>query len=180
MSELNHLIETHYEWALAIDFSKPDAQTMFWYRSEEKMEPRLGNRSSDTGAEHELAIDVARAVQRCHQAISNDASNRDRAVAWFLFAHPEHRFIVRRIQAMSNSRFGDIRANLLAADVLPIHLLRCKLSFFGVGKFDPRSRLWVRNTMFQGAPVCSDIGTAQGDDWCFPVIPDVGETGRRH
>ena len=53
---------------------------------------------------------------------------------------------------------------------MPIHLLRCKLSFFGVGKFDPKSRLWVRNTMFQGAPIIDDIEDIYEDDWFFPTI----------
>ena len=53
---------------------------------------------------------------------------------------------------------------------MPIHLLRCKLSFFGVGKFDPKSRLWVRNTMFQGAPIIDDIADDYKDDWFFPTI----------
>ena len=35
------LIETKYDWALSIDFSKHEALGVFWYRSEEKMEPRL-------------------------------------------------------------------------------------------------------------------------------------------
>ena len=72
---------------------------------------------------------------------------------------------------MSKTQYGDIQANLLDEGVLPIHLLRCKLSFFGVGKFDPKSRLWVRNTMFQGAPIQSDIGSNHIDDWFFPIMP---------
>ncbi len=47
----------------------------------------------------------------------------------------------------------------------------CKLAFFGVGKFDPRSRLWVRNTMFQGAPLLEDIGKTFNDDWFMPLAP---------
>jgi len=86
---------------------------------------------------------------------------------------PNHSGIVARIQTMAQSRYGDIRENLVHSDVLPIYLLRCKLSFFGVSKFDPRSRLWVRNTMFQGAPLISDFGNADmaADDWQFPIKP---------
>jgi hypothetical protein len=60
---------------------------------------------------------------------------------------------VRRIQGMNCCVYGDIQANLLDREVLPMHLLRAKLAFFGVSKFDPRSRLWLRNTMFQAAPL---------------------------
>jgi hypothetical protein len=74
---------------------------------------------------------------------------------------------------MSKTTYGEIQANLNDKDVLPIHLLRCKLSFFGVGKFDPKSRLWVRNTMFQGAPIVSDISNEYKDEWFFPVMPNI-------
>ena len=72
---------------------------------------------------------------------------------------------------MSQSFYGDIRENLVHKDVLPINLLRCKLSFFGVSKFDPRSRLWVRNTMYQGAPLVDDFGKPFSDNWHFPIKP---------
>ena len=52
-----------------------------------------------------------------------------------------------------------------------MHLLRAKLAFFGVSKFDPRSRLWVRNTMFQGAPLLEEIGQTFNDDWFMPLAP---------
>ena len=92
-------------------------------------------------------------------------------VAEFVFAYPEHRQIIRRIQTMAKTKYGEIQANLLDKDVLPIHLLRCKLSFFGVGKFDPKSALWVRNTMFQGAPIVQELDQPFNDDWYFPVAP---------
>lgn len=172
--ELILLIEDQYNWALDYDFSKAYEQGVFWYRSEEKMEPRLGQRKTEPGADKEMLIGMARAVQTCHAALE-EAEAED--VATFVCMHPEHRYIIRRIQTMARTAYGDIRANLLAADVLPIHLLRCKLSFFGVGKFDPRSRLWVRNTMFQGAPLVSDIiahaDVKQLQDWAFPVRPDM-------
>jgi hypothetical protein len=60
---------------------------------------------------------------------------------------------------------------LLDRNILPMHLLRCKLAFFGVSKFDPRSRLWVRNTMFQGAPLLEEIGSPFSYDWFMPLAP---------
>lgn len=72
---------------------------------------------------------------------------------------------------MAQFYYGEIQANLLDENVLPMHLLRAKLSFFGVSKFDPRSKLWVRNTMFQGAPLLEDIGKPYQDDWFMPIAP---------
>ena len=174
LDELRQVIEDRYDWAMAYDFSQEDARATFWYRSEEKMEPRLGVRGKEPGEDREMMLGIAYAVQQCHRdllAFWSPASSAK--VAAFAMAHPEHRRILRRIQTMARTRYGEIRANLLDAGILPIHLLRCKLSFFGVGKFDPRSRLWVRNTMFQGAPLPDELGGPGCDEWYFPVKPQI-------
>lgn len=179
LSKLKDDIETHYGWALAIDFSSVASQGSFWYRSREKLEPRLGQSNVDAGEDKAMRLDVARSVRRCHDLIaSHIAEHGDCRVALFALRQPAMRSILRRIQTMSRTTYGDIHANLMDIDVFPIHLLRCKLSFFGVSKFDPRSRMWVRNTMFQGAPIAADIGDPFADDWCFPVMPgrNEGET----
>ncbi|MDH4564122.1 hypothetical protein E8F06_24220 [Pseudomonas sp. BN411] len=169
---LKALIEANYDWALAIDFNADGAQETFWYRSEEKQEPRLGSCSLDEGREKQMPLGIGYLVQQCYQRLTEYvAENPKHTVARFLLRHPEQRGIVRRIQGMALTHYGEIRANLLDRDVLPMHLLRCKLSFFGVSKFDPRSRLWVRNTMFQGAPLLEDIGHPFDDDWFLPLAP---------
>lgn len=172
VADLIEIIEDKYEWALAIDFSKHESTGAFWYRSQEKMEPRLGQTNIDMGMEKEMSLAVGRLVRECYDQI--DSYNQARGqqnVAHFIMQNPTYSGIVARIQTMAQSHYGDIRENLVHADVLPIHLLRCKLSFFGVSKFDPRSRLWVRNTMFQGAPLISDFGKPFVDDWQFPIKP---------
>lgn len=174
LSDLIDLIETHYDWAISLEYSGKTSLDTFWYRSEEKMEPRLGRRSREPGAEKEMLLGIGFAAKCCHEKLV-DCLERDGNIttAKFVFSHPECRYIIRRMQTMAGTACGEIRANLLDKDVLPINLLRCKLSFFGVGKFDPRSKLWVRNTMFQGAPLISDVGQPFDDDWFFPVRPDA-------
>ena len=177
-SQLIDIIKDKYGWALSYDFEKPEVQGVFWYRSEEKMEPRLGQRGAEAGGRREMAMGIARSVRNCFDALEKFvAENADDSSAHFVMTNPEHRLIVRRIQTMAKTIYGDIRANLLEQQVEPIHLLRCKLSFFGVGRFDPRSRLWVRNVMFQGAPICSDIGHEFEDHWCFPTKLGSGGDG---
>ncbi len=173
LADAKALIETHYAWALAIDFSEPHSRDVFWYRSMEKSEPRLGRRGKDPGEDKAMPLAVAYDVRQCYDRICDAiASGGCRSVAEFAIRYPELRSTLRRVQSLTQSAYGDIRANLLDTEVLPINLLRCKLSFFGVSKFDPKSRLWVRNTMFQGAPLADDIGTAFADDWFFPVMPE--------
>ena len=136
------------------------------------MEPRLGSIADVEGKKKAMALAVGYAVRKCYNMlVEYIVNNPEHITARFMVAHPKLRGIVRRIQSMNRSVYGDIQANLLDRDVLPIHLLRCKLAFFGVSKFDPRSRLWVRNTMFQGAPLLEDIGKPFIDDWFMPLTP---------
>ena len=174
--DLKALIERAYDWALAVDYTDQKAQGIFWYRSEEKMEPRLGRRFEEPGADSEMLLGIGWYVRAAYDALDGfiRQNGPDAITARFVFECPEHRYIVRRMQTMAGTRYGEIRVNTIDLDVLPIHLLRCKLSFFGVGKFDPRSRMWVRNTMFQGAPLVSDIRPDMPDIWCFPIRPDAG------
>lgn len=172
LQSLKNIIETCYAWALAIDFTADGARETCWYRSEEKMEPRLGSVADAQAKKKQMALGVGYAVRKCYEQLCEYIEqNPDHTAARFMVARPKMRGIVRRIQNMSRCSYGDIQANLLDRNVLPMHLLRCKLAFFGVSKFDPRSRLWVRNTMFQGAPLLEDIGKRFGDDWFMPLAP---------
>ncbi|NIS88632.1 MAG: hypothetical protein GTN98_00845 [Woeseiaceae bacterium] len=174
LADTKALIENHYDWALDIDFSEPHCRDVFWYRSMEKSEPRLGQRGVDPGEDKAMPLAVAYDVRQCYDLIcASIEAGACQSVAEFAIRFPELRSTLRRVQSLTQSAYGDIRTNLLDADVLPIHLLRCKLSFFGVSKFDPKSRLWVRNTMFQGAPLADDIGADFADDWYFPVMPTM-------
>lgn len=176
LNRLIQQIESEYGWALRHDFSSERTQYWFWYRSVEKEEPRLGVRAEDHGADRELPLDIARQVRRCYdRVVAYRADNGGSvSVIEFLLENPDMKAIIRRVQSMAQTHYGEIRANLLDRDMLPMHLLRCKLSFFGASKFDPRSDRWVRITLFQGAPLVKDIGPAFVDDWFMPNMPEGG------
>ncbi|GAB2729082.1 hypothetical protein [Halomonas garicola] len=174
---LKQLIETRYDWALAYDFDDPDNRYWFWYRSIEKEEPRLGVRGQEPGADRELKLAIAPRVADTHRAVADYLSRHPRAtVVDFLIEHSHYKDIVRRIQAMAETPFGEIRANLWAKGMKPMHLLRTKLSFFGASRFDPKSDRWVRITLFQGAPLVEELNAEPDDlgdfdDWGFPLEP---------
>jgi len=168
LSALRALIEQHYDWALDIDFDRPEAQHFFWYRSAEKEEPRLGERYQEPGADKEMQLGIAREVQKLYHELTT-ATPSER-VAAFLLRRSGWRHVVRRVQAVAQHPYGEIRDNLLDADCLAVDILRCKLAFFGAIKFDPKSDRWTRITMFQGAPGFSELDQRSADGWVLPVF----------
>ncbi|CTQ52112.1 hypothetical protein LP7551_00629 [Roseibium album] len=150
IATLRALLESHYNWALETDFTKPENAARFWYVSEEKLEPRLGERALDDGVDREQPLCIARLASEMYDDLS--AVSGEQTVAAFLLQHPAHRYIVRRVQAARSFPYAEVRDNLIADDMLPIDLMRCKLAFFGATHFDPRSDKWVRICLFQGAP----------------------------
>jgi len=173
LHEFAGIIDQHYSWALDIDFQLPGSSHWFWYVSREKLEPRIGVRAVENGANKEMPLGVARDVQRVYADLK--AFRPEQTVAIFLAAHPRHRHIVRRIQNMVRAPYGEIQDNLLAEEMRPIDMLRSKLSFFGAAKFDPKSDRWTRITMFQQAPLPGELHNEDADDWCFPVVDDASQ-----
>jgi hypothetical protein len=153
--ELRSVLKQNYSWALSIDFTSPENIARFWYVSEEKLEPRLGERATEDGATLEQPLCIARLAAELAETLED--RDGDEPVAAVLLAHPEHRFMIRRVQIAQNHPFAEVQDNLIAAAMLPIDLLRCKLSFFGATQFDPRSDRWVRINLFQGAPFPDEI-----------------------
>jgi hypothetical protein len=176
VGELRRIVERDYPWAFAQPAARRDDTHFFWYRSAEKEEPRLGVRAEEPGAEREMPLDIARQVLRLHATLGVQ-DDGEASVAAFVCAHPEHRAIVRRVQTLAGRAYGEIRENLLARDTLPIDLMRAKLAMFGASKFDPKSNLWVRVTLFQGAPMLDDLTADMSDDWIFPCVPNGNEKG---
>ena len=155
-----------YAWALDTDYSEPERCARFWYVSAEKLEPRLGERAREPGAEYEQPLDTARAAAALADALAG--WDEEVLLAEFLLAHPEYRHTVRRAQLVASRGYAEIRDNLLDAGTLPIDMLRCKLAFFGANRFDPRSDRWVRICMFLNAPFPHELATLPEDDWAYP------------
>ena len=157
-----------YAWAFQTNYTEADRCARFWYVSEEKLEPRLGERHTEPGAAYELPLDTGRAARALAEAL--EGWDEGEALAAFLMAHPEHRHTVRRAQIAADHPYGEIRDNLISATMLPIDMLRCKLAFFGAQRFDPRSDRWVRICMYQNAPFPHELAASPEDDWAYPQL----------
>ncbi len=164
---LRRILGQVYGWALTTDWDDRAAQARVWYVSVEKLEPRMGERFDEPIAAYEQPLSPGREAARLHTDLADWAD--DAPVADLLLAHPEHRHTVRRAQIAARYPYAEIRDNTIAADVLPIDMLRAKLAFFGAQHFDPRSDRWVRITMFRGAPYPGELAAADPDDWTYPA-----------
>ena len=162
-ADVSAMIARDWDWACGTDFEDAPNCAQFWYVSEEKLEPRLGNRHTEEGAALESPLDIARQVK----ALAANLADHAGPVAAFLMTHPQHRSAVKRVQALGRHPYAEIRDNLIGEACLPIDMLRCKLSFFGAAKFDPKSDRWTRITLAQGAPLWDELDRA--DDWWLPV-----------
>ncbi len=166
VAELRSLLKELYDWALAIDWSQPEARARAWYVSEEKLEPRLGERFEEPIEPYEQPLAPGRDAAALFETLADWPDEAE--VAELLLAHPEHRHILRRVQIVARAPYAEIHDNTISAEVLPIDMLRCKLSFFGATQFDPRSDRWVRICMYAGAPLPSELSAETSDFWIYP------------
>ncbi len=168
VQDLIDVLEARYQWAISIDFEAEDNVYWFWYRSEDKEEPRMGVRGQEHGDDKEFLLDIGRQANTLYLALQQ--ADPQQLLSEFILKQPKYRSIARRVWTMGHKKMGDIQINVLQKTALPMHLLRCKLSMFGATKFDPRSDRWVRVTLFQGAPLFAEV---HSDEWLFPLLPNL-------
>ena len=151
VAELKAILENKYSEILNIDFSKKENNLNFWFISKNKEEPRLANRFDENGADLEQPLAIARDIKKLYDLLS--ISKNSWTIAKFLSTNNELRHIVRRAFIVEKFPYSEIQDNTIGQEIMPIDMLRLKLSFFGALKFDPRSDKWLRICMFQGAPL---------------------------
>ena len=166
VAEVLRLLHTAFGWALDVDWNAPEQNARAWYVSEEKLEPRLAERFEEPVADYEQPLAPGRDAARAFADLERWSG--DGPIAAFLLEHPEHRHIIRRIQMHQAAPYGEIHDNTIGADLLPIDMLRAKLSFFGATHFDPRSDRWVRICMYAGAPYPEELDNSNADFWVYP------------
>lgn len=158
-------IENDFGWALTTDWDAHESFARAWYVSEEKLEPRLGERFEEPIEPYEQPLAIARDIDLANRALR--AWDDDRVVAEFLLAHPEHRHIIRRIQIAGTAPYSEIRDNTICAKMFPVDMLRAKLAFFGATQFDPRSDRWLRIAMYQNAPYPDELSKDSAEFWPY-------------
>tara|TARA_B110001452_G_C15083232_1_gene377923 strand:+ start:27 stop:794 length:768 start_codon:yes stop_codon:yes gene_type:complete len=162
--ELREILENKYSYLTKIDFNKKENNQNFWLISKNKEEPRLADRFKEKGSELEQPLAIARDIKNLYEALS--VYKNSSTIAKFLANNPDLRHVVRRAFIVEKFPYSEIQDNTIGKNIIPIDMLRLKLSFFGAIKFDPRSDKWLRICMFQGAPLPHQLKNYD-DHWVY-------------
>ena len=155
VQELQDIIEIKYPNILDINFNQKENHQNFWFISKNKEEPRLADRFEEHGSELEQPLAVARDIKKLYEKVLSEKNNT--TIAEFLSLNSESRHVVRRAFIIEKFPYSEIQDNTIGKSIVPIDMLRLKLSFFGALKFDPRSDKWLRICMFEGAPLPGEL-----------------------
>ena len=165
--QLRDILENHYSEIIKLDFSKKENNHNFWFISKNKEEPRLGNRFEVNGSELEQPLAIARDIKKLYERVI--VTKNSQTIAEFLFENDDLRHVVRRAFIIEKFPYSEILDNTIGEKLMPIDMLRFKLSFFGAVKFDPRSDRWLRICMFQGAPLPNQLKNFD-DKWVYESL----------
>ena len=155
VEDLRNIIEKKYPNILEINFEKKENNQNFWFISKNKEEPRLADRFEEHGSELEQPLSIARDIKKLYEILL--VSKNSQTVSDFLIKNSDLRHIIRRVFIVEKFPYSEIQDNTIGKNIMPIDMLRLKLSFFGALKFDPRSDKWLRICMFQGAPLPHEL-----------------------
>ena len=167
VSDLRNILEDNYSDILKIDFEKKESNQNFWFISKNKEEPRIADRYLDKGSELEQPLAIARDICKLYARISNQKNSLK--IGKFLIENNDLRHVVRRAFIAEKFPYAEIQDNTIGSNLVPIDMLRLKLSFFGAVKFDPRSDKWLRINMFQGAPLPKNLKKFD-DYWVYNFL----------
>ena len=167
IKEVCELIEDQYTWLLDINFDDKENILNFWYYSKNKQEPRMSDRFTEEGSDLELPLAIARDVSALYDDLKS--CNLEKDLGYYLLKNQEYRHILRRVLICEKFPYSEIQDNTISKTLIPVDMLRLKLSFFGATRFDPRSDRWVRITMYQGAPLMREISKSD-DTWSYKKI----------
>ena len=172
IAKIKSLIKLNYSWALKINFNHSSSKYFFWYVSETKQEPRLGLSKEDHGYEKRLPLDIAKQISDLNETLKKMPNKMK--ISEFCLKHHKFKSIIKRVLINEKHQFSEIHENLEDKKMRPIDILRFKLSFFGACKFDPKSNLWTRITLFQGVPLPKNLKENKTHMFSFPFLNAYG------
>ena len=164
IEDLRYIIEKNYSEILKIDFERKENNQNFWFISKNKEEPRIADRYQEDGSELEQPLAIARDIKKLYETVF--VKKNSLKIGKFLSENNHLRHVVRRAFISEKFPYAEIQDNTIGSNLMPIDMLRLKLSFFGAVKFDPRSDKWLRICMFQGAPLPTELKSFE-NNWIY-------------
>jgi len=124
----------------------------------------LADRYLNNFSNLEEPLAVARDIKRLYERINVEKNSL--SIGRFLIENNDLRHVVRRAFIVEKFPYAEIQDNTIGSNLMPIDMLRLKLSFFGANKFDPRSDKWLRINMFQGATLAKELKSFD-EQWIY-------------
>ncbi|TWT15740.1 hypothetical protein FQU96_05195 [Reyranella sp. CPCC 100927] len=172
IGRLRDLVRADYRWAFDLDLTSERSQRYVWYKSRTAEEPRRGPRE-EVGEAHNLGLDLPRLIVSLDRDLA--AADPRLSVARFLLAHPLHRLVVTRVQALAQLPYHSPHADIMSEDFVPAHITRLlNVGIHGIDKARDFLNRNLRGVIFHGAPTPADLAGGTADPyWFYPPEPSA-------
>jgi hypothetical protein len=169
VGRLRELLRSEYPWAFNIDLSGSQRRYV-WYKSATAEEPRRGPQDT-LGDVINLGLDLPRLIINLDSELA--AQPEDLSTARFLLAHPRHRAIVTRVQALAGTPYHSPHADIMSEDFIPAHITRLlNVGLHGIDKTRDYLNRNLRGVLFHGAPLPEDLASGNASHhWFYPSEP---------
>lgn len=170
---LRDILRNDYAWVFRLDLDIAPAERYVWYKSVTAEEPRRGPAGEVGEGVVNLGLDLPRLVIALDRDLA--AVDPSLSTARFLIAHPQHRAIVTRVQALAGTSLHSPHADIMSGAFTPAHITRLlNVGIHGIDKTRDFLDRNLRGVLFHGAPIPEDIASGTADDlWFYPAEPNL-------
>ncbi|WP_377805973.1 hypothetical protein ABNQ38_04860 [Azospirillum sp. A29] len=169
VGRLREIIHSQYAWAFGLDLKSDTALRYVWYKSVTAEEPRRGPRD-EVGDAVNLGLDLPRLIVRLDADLA--AQDPKQSTARFLLAHPHHRAIVTRVQALAGLPYHSPHADIMSEGFVPAHITRLlNVGIHGIDKTRDFLNRNLRGVLFHGAPTPVELAAGADETWFYPAEP---------
>ncbi len=112
VARLREILRNDYAWAFGLDLDIESAKRYVWYKSVSAEEPRRGPAAEVGYNVVNLGLDLPRLVVALDRDLA--AADPTLSTARFLLAHPQHRAIATRVQALAGTGLHSPHADIMS------------------------------------------------------------------
>ena len=162
IKDLVGMIKNNCGWALDIDWEKPTASFIQYYRKAVKSEPAAARRRSKISGTL-VDMEPARGINNLYDTLMlHDYTS----VQDLLSHHPEHYEAVKRVQIYSEYDYAAITSNTTDRYFQSCNVIRAVLSLFGARTFRYKDN-WCRVRLLLGAEEINNLTSESVELWRY-------------